>query len=318
MTIGWRGLVQRLLGSRPVKIAFVLAALALGVYAVVDQWAQVRAGLGRLGAGPVVGAFVAVLANEAAIMLSWRAVLAGLGSEVPLVPASRIFFVGQLGKYLPGSVWPALAQMELGHQRGVPRARSVTAFALTLVVSFASGLLVAGVLLPVADFGRYAWLLAIVPVSLAALHPRVVGPGLDKLLRLVRRPPLEHRPDAATLAVSAAWAIAGWAAFGLQTYVLATALGAPAGRAALPAFGGYALAWCAGLVVVFAPAGAGVREVVLVAALVGVLPRGDGTLLALLSRVLVTAADVLCAALAGAGAARRELGAVTAGAGLER
>ena len=31
--------------------------------------------------------------------------LAGFGSRPPLRGASQVFFVGQLGKYLPGSVW---------------------------------------------------------------------------------------------------------------------------------------------------------------------------------------------------------------------
>jgi hypothetical protein len=36
---------------------------------------------------------------------------------------ARILFLGQLGKYLPGSVWPVLAQMELGKTYRVPRHR---------------------------------------------------------------------------------------------------------------------------------------------------------------------------------------------------
>ena len=56
--------------------------------------------------------------------------------------------------------------------------------------------------------------------------------------------------------------------------------------------GAYALAWTAGLLVVVAPAGAGVREVALVAALAPVLDRGAGLAVAVLSRVLMTGGDL--------------------------
>ena len=54
----------------------------------------------------------------------------------------------------------------------------------------------------------------------------------------------------------------------------------------------------------FAPAGAGVREVVLVALLSPVLGVGAATAVALVSRVLTTAGDLLAAGLA-AGYVRR-------------
>ena len=37
-------------------------------------------------------------------------------------PAARLFFVTQLGKYLPGAVWPVLAQMRIGREHGDPAA----------------------------------------------------------------------------------------------------------------------------------------------------------------------------------------------------
>ncbi len=41
-----------------------------------------------------------------------------LGSPLPPAGSLRVFFLGQLGKYVPGSVWPAVAQMELGRDYG--------------------------------------------------------------------------------------------------------------------------------------------------------------------------------------------------------
>ncbi len=72
----------------------------------------------------------------------------------------------------------------------------------------------------------------------------------------------------------------------------------PAGTTALLALGGFAFAWSVGFLVVFVPAGAGVRDVLLVALLSPVIGVGGGTAVALVSRVLTTAGDMLAAGVA--------------------
>ena len=72
--------------------------------------------------------------------------------------AGKVLFVGQLGKYLPGSIWPMVAQMELGRDYGVPRRRSATVFVLLTALNLASALGTACLLLPFADgHRRLAW-----------------------------------------------------------------------------------------------------------------------------------------------------------------
>lgn len=69
--------------------------------------------------------------------------------------------------------------------------------------------------------------------------------------------------------------------------------------------GGYALAWCVGFVIIFAPAGAVFRDGVLIALLLPVLSKGDATAVALASRAVTTISDLL---VAGTAAATRRKG----------
>jgi hypothetical protein len=62
--------------------------------------------------------------------------------------------------------------------------------------------------------------------------------------------------------------------------------------------GGFAFAWSVGFLVVFAPAGAGVRDVILVALLGSAVGVGGATAVALLSRILMTVGDLATAAVA--------------------
>jgi uncharacterized membrane protein YbhN (UPF0104 family) len=94
-----------------------------------------------------------------------------------------------------------------------------------------------------------------------------------------------------------------WGAYGLHLWLLVRSTDT-GGRAdlLLLSLGAYALAWTAGFLVVVAPAGAGVRELALIAALSPVLDAPAALAVAVLSRVLMTLGDLLWAV---AGAALR-------------
>jgi hypothetical protein len=297
---GWRAAV-RILSTRPVRWGFVVVTVGIGGYAIAREWTSVRTSLASLGLLPVVAALLGVLVGLFATMMVWRLLLAALGSPLPVRAAARIMFLGQLGKYLPGSVWPVLAQMELGNAYQVPRHRSAAASVLTMLLSLLTGLLAALVTLPFAAGSTpYLWAFLAAPVLLVLLHPRVLNRALELLLRVAKRPALEQPLTGRAMAGAMAWAFASWIFFGLQIWLLATRLGAPDGKTALIAVGGFAFAWCVGFIVVFAPAGAGFREVLLIAALGPVLGTGAATAVALVSRVAMTAGDLLTAVAAAA------------------
>jgi glycosyltransferase 2 family protein len=301
----WLARASQLLSSRAARWGFVAVTVTLGGWAVAREWAGVRSALATLGLPVVAAALLCVLAALVATMLTWRVLLAGLGSPLPATAAGRVLFIGQLGKYLPGSVWPILAQMQLGQAYAVPRHRSATASVLTMLASVFTGLLTALVTLPfVAGATPYRWAFAAVPALLVCLSPRVLNALLGRLLRLARRPPLERPLSGRVIAAALAWSGCAWGLYGLQVWLLALRLGAPPGRSALLALGGFAFAWSAGFLIVLAPAGAGIRDVLLVAVLGPVLGAGGATAVALVSRVLTIVGDLAAAAVAALSARR--------------
>jgi len=289
----------RLVASRPVRWAFVLVAVGLAAYAVIAHWSQIRGALGELGFWPLAAATASILAALATTVQMWRLLLGSMGSPLPLRPAARIMLVGQIGKYLPGSIWPVLAQMELGRDYRVPRSRSASASILVMLLTLIAGLLTALVTLPFAAGAMpYRWALLATPVLLVMLYPPVLNALIGWLLRLARQPPLEQPVTAGGLLRAMGWSFGTWIFYGLQIWILATRLGAPAGKTALVAIGGFAFAWSVGFIVVFAPAGAGIRDVLLLVLLGSVLRTADAAAVVLVSRVLMTVADLLSAAVA--------------------
>ena len=283
------------------RVTFGVLAVGLAIWAVASRWDQVVDALARMQGRYLIAAALATLANLLLTALAWRAVLADLGSRLPIAAAARVFFVGQIGKYLPGSLWPVVVQAELGRDHGVARRRSAAATLVLILLSAFSALLVVLGSLPfvpaVAENG-FGWVLLLVLPLLVMLHPQVLGRVLDRVMKLIGRPPLGEWTSLRGTAIALGWALGSWLCAGLQVFCLAISLGAPRAWHTLAlATGGYALAWAIGLIVVVAPAGAGAREVALAALLSGVLDAGAVVVVVLISRVLFTGADLALAGL---------------------
>jgi hypothetical protein len=125
-----------------------------------------------------------------------------------------------------------------------------------------------------------------------------MGWGLDRALRLARRPPLERRVSGVGVLRAAAWSVAGWAFFSVHSWLLVAGVTGK-GVSVLPiAAGAYALAWSVGFVLIPFPGGVGPRELAFIAALAPVMPRGSAIVVAVVSRLVLTIGDLVWAAVA--------------------
>ena len=283
---------------------FVVAALVAAVIAVVSSWDDVSEALGRTEPRLLAVSVIVAPVYLGATMLAWRGVLSNLGSRLSHRDAFVVLFVSQLGKYLPGSVWNVVAAAEMGADRQVPRRRSLAAMGVAMLFGLASGtaLGLLGLALAPAEARDRFWVALIaIPVLAALVVPAVTNRIAAVTLKVLRRPPLEHGLTTRGAAVALGWSVLGWLVAGLHVWLLALATGLePTLSTYLLCVGGYALAWAVGFLALPLPAGVGAREVVLLAVLSRTLDPGSVLIVVLLSRVVLTVADV---ALAGGAAA---------------
>jgi uncharacterized membrane protein YbhN (UPF0104 family) len=284
--------------SGPVQAIVGIVLLGVVVAAVVASWKDVRPALADISPGALVLAEALVLLGLGASALTWRVALREFGADLGVAPAARVYILGQLGKYLPGSVWALAMQMELAARAGIARARALTASTVAMGVNVVTGLAIGLAVVPAAVSGgawRVASVAAVLLISCAGLSPpvltRVVGIGL----RVFRQPELERPVSWPGILTASGWSVGSWLAYGAAVWTLAVSVGAPVGTSLPLSFGGIALAMTVGFLVVVAPSGIGVREAVIVASLAPVLDRSAALAVALVARLVFTAADLFAA-----------------------
>ncbi len=280
------------------RFGFLVAVLAFGMIIVVSQWDELAAALRTMSWGLVVASVVPAAAGTWMSVLAWRAVILDLGGHLSVSQAGRVFLIGQLGKYLPGSIWSFLAQAELARDHEVSRKATLTGSMLGVAISLGCGAAITLLMLP---FGatdavrRYWWVVLLLPACVITLHPRILGPVLDWGLRITGRQPLDQYPTYRGQLTAACWYSLGWIFLGLHAWLLMVSLGAPVAQSLPIAVGGFALAFVLGLIFIPAPAGAGIREVVIVLAFNSVLTSSEALAVALTSRLILTALDFVLA-----------------------
>ena len=272
------------------RVAFLIA---VGVFA----WLGLRGRFDEIGdavratsPSGVAAALTLVLLGLGATGLLWLHLMSCLGARLPWRAGLAMFFVGQLGKYIPGSVWTIGAQAQMAGRHAVPARTTVSVGLVFLGYHLVTGVVVGTlvVLLGGLDAPWPDWLSLLALVgSAAALAPAAVRRAGQRVaggdLRI---------GWADTVLVLGLMTLA-WTAYALALVLLSPGL--PWHDVA--AYGGaFALSYAVGVVVVVAPAGVGVREALFVLLLTPLTSVATATALALLARVVHTAADGLLAA----------------------
>ncbi|HEY3534755.1 MAG TPA: lysylphosphatidylglycerol synthase domain-containing protein [Pedococcus sp.] len=304
---------RRLLSA--LRIALAVLVTAAVVFAVAKNWTEVSADLRRMDVGTVALAGFLGCLPPLLTLFAWRRLLAELGSPIHMAPAGGIFFVGQLGKYVPGSVWAIVAQAEMAARLHVPRRRTAVTGLLNVGLAAVCGFIVGFPSLPLL-LSRKAtstagWVLVLVlPLLVLVLWPRLLNWAVALGLRVLRREPLEHELSGRAVLFTVGVFVLSWLCSGLSVFVIAHSIAGPGtdtGRLALATVSGFALAAAVSMFTVVLPAGVGLREGLLVLLLGPVISVPAAAAVVVVARFLTVLADVVFAGLGWAWARRHHL-----------
>ena len=284
---------RALRGVRVAGSVLALAAVVLCASMLASQWSQVRSAVANADVRLLVAALgLTGLAVTGLGVLWWRS-LELFGGRRALRQVLSWYFAGELGKYLPGSIWPVVGRGELAVRGGVRRAVGYATTLLAYGVMCVAAAAVCGVLAPfvAADGHGIGWtasLLLVVPLGVVVVHPAVFG----RILALARRVSggrvdLDPPPWGRMLGLIG-YLRADLGVDGSGVGVGGRCSGVPTPSRRRVAFAAV-LAWVVGFLAVPVPAGAGVRELVFVG--VCGLALGPAAAVAAITRLLFIVID---------------------------
>lgn len=209
----------------------------------------------------------------------------------------EIYFLTNLGTYLPGSLWYVPWRVKVYREQGISATHtSVSSVVESLMLVISHGLVGLSILLPVLTAEKVLdlrWFVGILLAGMLAVQP----PVLRFLFRLLKRvlgrhveePHLGFRQILTSLGLMVVKAFLAGVSHFFLLKSLSPGLGADA---YLFVTGALALAWTVGFLTPFAPAGLGVREGLLVWLLSFQVPLPVATVAAVAMRLIFLAEDV--------------------------
>lgn len=293
---------------------WLVAAVVIGFAAreLAHQWQGVAPALRglRLDWVRVLSSGALVIATYLILIEAWRATLRVWSESLPFAVAARIWFVSNLGKYVPGKVWQIAAMGALAQRSGVSATAAIGSSLLVNLVSILAGFAVIAVtaagrvgavvgtetiggegmsaqlmIVGVAIAGAVALLLTPVAVPrLAALAGRMTG----RQFAIPRVPPT-------AVWVAAVSTVASWLLYGIAFSLFAHGVTPHATGNASSYIAVYTGSYLAGYLALFAPGGVGIREAALVIAMprFGLASAADAAVIAITSRLWLTILEIL-------------------------
>ncbi len=302
------------IGKHVLQIGLPLVIVAAFLYKIHDwNWHILTAHASQWNLWLLVLASSGFILQELSFGLIWQAVLARLGYRLDLRACLRIYLASQFVRYIPGNVWHVLTRILWVGKYGVSRPVAFASMTVELITKLAAGALIFA--LSLLFWGNFAAVGSLFHGSLIivlgvvlflalliVLHPRILNGLLNVALRLLKRAPVVLTLRYSDiLFVTLAWCLS-WFVAGCAFFVLVLALWPDTPLTALPiCIGIYAIAWDFGFVTLITPSGLGFRELaigVLFALALPAIPTDLVAVIALLSRVVSTAAELLCVGVA--------------------
>src|SRR5213080_3630596 len=129
-------------GKRVLQIGLPVIILALFLYQVKKNWADLTAYTFQWNPWLLALAFLGFMLQELSYGLIWQSVLARLGSRLDLRTSLRIYLASEFVRYIPGNVWHVLTRILWVSKYGVSRPIAFASMTIELITKLAAGALI--------------------------------------------------------------------------------------------------------------------------------------------------------------------------------
>lgn len=284
-----------------IQVAVVLLVFGFLGLAIGRQWKSLPDYSWRFEPLWLLVAGVGMLIYYAVQALYWTFAVRLLGERLEVVAAQAIWGKSLLARYVPGNVLMVVGRVVMAEREGVSRKASLSSVIYENGVNFCAAVIAASYfLVAVSGVGGSVlrWIaVALVPVVLVLLHPRVFRAIADYLLKRLGRDPLPAVIPYGRVLLLVLMYLLSWLLIGAASYAFVRSL-YPVSGADLPAVGAaYALAWAVAMVTFISPSGLGTRDGAYALALKSIVPGAVAVAIAVAARIFQTLIEIVYVAL---------------------
>jgi len=295
--------VARRAWFRWISAALTLVVVAAVGWALAHNWSAYAAQ--PLDVHPrwsmVLASGGVILLTYGVLIQTWRVMLVEWGGRLSFWRAAHIWSVTNLYRYVPGWVWQIGAMGVMAQQAGVSPVAATGSSILSTIVNITTGFAIALATGTVAldalhpGTSRVALVLTLTAVAGLAALPT----AMPRVLVLLRRLTGRAIPDAVVPPRVIAYAIVGnliaWVLYGASLYLLVLGVLGHAAGALSSYIAVYSASYVLGYIVVFLPAGLGVRDGSMAAALPAfhLMTGPEALLIAVSSRLWTSILEVV-------------------------
>ena len=285
---------------RAVKLALLAAVLFFVGRALVRQVGSLDWSAVHFRPGYVALAFLSVVAARTTILLIYRPLLEPFCGRLGFADLAPLSWIPMLGRYVPGKVFSVAWAVSMLRKRGTSTAAAVSVPFLMMGLAVLTGLLVAVPLTlsqPIRDRipAAWAWCAALLVPGIVCLHPKVLGAAGNFVLRKLKREGTVVLPSVGRYLAAVGAILAQLVCAGVGLWLLSRSL-TDVSIVWLPVFiSATGLAASIGFLAIFAPAGIGVREGILLVILLPAVGEGVAAVIVIAVRCLQTVVEIVLA-----------------------
>ena len=214
------------------KLSIVVLVLWFIRGRIIEWWDQLGQHRFHLKYGWLAASGGLYLLGSLFCGLFWHRTLRALGQEVSLAQALRAYYIGHLGKYVPGKAMVVILRAGLIRGPGVDASLAVVSVFFETLTMMSVGALLAAAVVAGWVRGQTLWFWAALAMMVAAGLP-TLPPVAKRLVRILTAGRLSPAANAkldnlggGTVAIGWVLNAVGWAILGLSFWAVLRALGA--------------------------------------------------------------------------------------------
>ena len=275
-----------------ILISFILFNIYQNSDLVLTQWSNFEI-------LPLVISFLIMILIYLEAALNYHVLIKAINYPLKFKQSLYIFIVSNASRYIPGSIWQYIGRVEIAKKIAqIPRSISVLALVLEVFLLVNAAIIVSLFALPFFNNipGQSYLLIFLLPISLIFLHPKISS----KLILLIAKVGKKDITKSISqinlekLITTLPWFILNFLLNGIALFFLTKAIYPDIGIENIILFSGaFAFSWVVGYLSLFAPAGLGVTDVLLIYILSLQMPFPLASTIALSYRVFLTIAELV-------------------------